>query len=380
MTRTQIPDRDFLRLRTRPEYEVGTDAFRVVDLFCGCGGLTLGLAEAARRNALRLEVPLAVDSDKLAVEVYRANFPKAEVSPSLVESWFDGELGAPLTEVEDEVTQTAGTVHCLAGGPPCQGHSDLNNHTRRDDPRNDLYSRMARAAEVLNPRTVMIENVPAVRHDKGGVVDLVVRQLEELDYIVGTSVLKLNSLGVPQKRKRHILLAVKDCDLDPQEVLDELAKKALNLRRTVRWAIEDLVDIEGDGFDDASTPTDENQARMDWLFDNDQYDLPNDERPDCHRDGEHSYTAMYGRLEWDERAPTITTGFGSMGQGRYVHPSRRRTITPHEAARLQFFPDFFDFSSTSRRGAWARLIGNAVPMKLSLVLGTALIEAGVVID
>jgi DNA (cytosine-5)-methyltransferase 1 len=85
---------------------------------------------------------------------------------------------------------------------------------------------------------------------------------------------------------------------------------------------------------------------------------------------------MYGQLKWDEPAQTITTGFGSMGQGRYVHPSRPRTLTPHEAARLQFFPDWFDFTAGGtqmRRGVWATMIGNAVPPKLTMELGRILL-------
>jgi DNA (cytosine-5)-methyltransferase 1 len=74
---------------------------------------------------------------------------------------------------------------------------------------------------------------------------------------------------------------------------------------------------------------------------------------------------MYGRLHWDRPAQTITSGYGSMGQGRYVHPRERRTLTPHEAARLQMIPDFFDFSDARSRGAWARMIGNAAPWKLA---------------
>lgn len=78
---------------------------------------------------------------------------------------------------------------------------------------------------------------------------------------------------------------------------------------------------------------------------------------------------MYGRLQWEKPAQTLTTGFGSMGQGRYVHPSQERTITPHEAARLQTFPDFFGFSAANTRSAWARMIGNAVPPLLSCNVG-----------
>ena len=80
---------------------------------------------------------------------------------------------------------------------------------------------------------------------------------------------------------------------------------------------------------------------------------------------EHSYKAMYGRLDWNRPAQTITSGFGSMGQGRYVHPELPRTLTPHEAARLQLLPDWMDFAAGGGRGRWARMIGNAAPMKLS---------------
>src|SRR5262249_42014582 len=111
----------------------------------------------------------------------------------------------------------------------------------------------------------------------------------------------------------------------------------------------------------SSTPSELNSKRIAWLFSHGKFDLPNSQRPKCHREKPHSYNSVYGRLRWNLPAQTITTGFGSMGQGRYVHPSRHRTITPHEAARLQCLPDFFVFDAVVSRGAWADLIGNAVP-------------------
>ena len=129
----------------------------------------------------------------------------------------------------------------------------------------------------------------------------------------------------------------------------------------MRWAIEDLVDQTTEtGPDAASRPAPVNLERMQWLIDQDEYDLPNPMRPKCHH-GSHSYTSMYGRLRWDAPAQTITTGFGCMGQGRFVHPAQPRTLTPHEAARLQTLPDFFDLDTRKGRGAWATVIGNAVP-------------------
>jgi DNA (cytosine-5)-methyltransferase 1 len=369
-------DWEFLRLVERPDYETGTSALRLVDLFCGCGGLTLGVARAARRHQLALEIPLAVDSDTDSVAVYRDNFPSAVVEQKRVEEIFDGELGAQLTAGERAVRDRVGRVDILAGGPPCQGHSDLNNHTRRRDPRNALYDRMARAVEVLEPAAVLVENVPAVVKDAQGVVDVAEATIEAAGYVVAHKPLNLGALGIPQRRKRHLLLGAPVGTLDASAILEGLtAPCEIHPARTVRWAIEDIKNkVEHPNpFDEASVPSVDNAERIAWLFDNRRYDLPNHRRPKCHHDEEHTYRSMYGRLRWDEPAQTVTTGFGSMGQGRYIHPGKRRTITPHEAARLQTFPDFFRFTATEWRGAWARMIGNAVPPLLACAITTLVV-------
>lgn len=344
---------------------------RLVDLFCGCGGLSLGVAEAARLLGLGIEIPLAIDVDEDAVAVYRTNFPGADIRAQPVEESIDGGNGSPLTSRERRLARAVGPVDVLVGGPPCQGHSDLNNRTRRSDPRNALYARMARAARVLRPSLVLIENVPTVQHDTKKVVDVTIEALRRAGYVVDHRVVDLALLGAPQRRRRHVVLASCRDGVVPKSVLDALQIRCPeHLFRTVRWAIEDLLDATSDGISDtASTPTDENRKRMRWLLTRDRYDLPNRLRPDCHASN-HSYNSMYGRLAWDMPAQTVTTGFGSMGQGRYVHPARPRTITPHEAARLQMLPDFVDFSAVRTRSALARMIGNAVPP----VLATAICE------
>src|SRR5205823_6332402 len=107
---------------------------------------------------------------------------------------------------------------------------------------------------------------------------------------------------------------------------------------------EDLLDLRSETlFDTAAVHAAVNQRRIEYLFEHDVFDLPNEIRPDCHRLKDHAYHAVYGRMRWNEPAPTITTGFGSTGQGRFVHPLKPRTLTPHEAARLQLIPDFFCF-------------------------------------
>jgi len=130
-------------------------------------------------------------------------------------------------------------------------------------------------------------------------------------------------------------------------------------------------------FDTAPRGDRVNQDRIDWLFDNDEFDLPNARRPACHRNGT-KYTAVYGRMYGDRPAPTLTTGFGSPGQGRFIHPNRRRMITPHEAARLQGFPDSYSFElsngNVTRQGL-NKWIGDAVPSPLAMYVVVAALKS-----
>lgn len=367
-----------LRESRRPDFERGDQRLAVVDLFAGCGGLTLGAAQAAHDRGLALAVPLAVDFERAPIDVFKSNFPNADVQVATVESFFDGDLGDEPTTTELGVVQHVGEVDLLIGGPPCQGHSNLNNHTRRADPKNRLYLRMARAAQVLRPRVMVIENVPAVVHDSQHVVARTRAQLERLGYEVVTSRVELVQLGLPQTRRRHILLAVRADLLAADLPLAELIEFAPEPMQDLWWAIGDLEQTNPDRWlDQPSKMSRENQQRIQWLVEHpDEVNLPNRYRPPCHR-GNHSYVSMYGRLSWSQPAQTITSGFGSMGQGRYVHPSQPRTLTPHEAARIQGFPDYFKFDAAGTRTQLAMIIGNAVPPALTRVLTTRLIDAGI---
>lgn len=147
---------------------------KLVDLFCSCGGMTLGVWEGARSSKRGVSVKLAIDIQKSALDVYKKNFDKWLAYPlqEKVENVFPGERGEKIQPIEREWLKKVGHVDLLVAGPPCQGHSDLNNSTRRDDPRNSLYLRVARAAEILQPKVVVIENVPTVLRDKKQCVGL----------------------------------------------------------------------------------------------------------------------------------------------------------------------------------------------------------------
>ena len=357
-----------------PSGDPSWSKLRIADLFSGCGGLSLGMQRAAHDFGYSLDVRLAVDSDKIATRVFRNLFPTGRTICQAIEKVFDGELGSPETPTETEVADQIGELDFLLGGPPCQGHSNLNNHSRRDDPRNGLYLRMARAAEILSPSAIIVENVPTVRFDVRKAVHRTIETLDEIGYTIGEGVVDLSNLGVPQKRFRHVIIAVRDCAVDPNDIVGKLETPICgHVPRSVRWAIGDLLGADKSNlFDSPSRPFPINQDRIDWLFDNEEIDLPNELRPPCHK-SDHSYTAMYGRMVWDLPAQTVTTGFNCMGQGRYVHPSRRRVITPHEAARLQMLPDFVDLTSVMARKDLAKLIGNTVPPPLSFAIGKMVI-------
>jgi DNA (cytosine-5)-methyltransferase 1 len=349
----------------------------IVDLFCGCGGMTLGAWEAARSRRRRLDIRLAADIGSEAISVYRDNFGQSDASfrQDDIGRLFGGKRGARRDAVERYWIGRLRPLDLLVAGPPCQGHSDLNNSTRRHDPRNLLYLRVARAAELLRPSAVIIENVPAVLLDRTKVVTQAARWLESLGYHITQDVVLLTKFHVPQLRKRHILVATLRKAFDLSTFYDNKRLRYSSVGDYIA-GLEDMVSNNGDLLHRPGQITAESIKRVDYLFDNKAHDLPNRLRPSCHRDKPHAYVSMYGRVHWDKPAQTLTSGFGSMGQGRYVHPTRRRLLTPHEAARIQGFPDFFRFSSARTMTSLREMIANAVPPQFSAILVAALLDEG----
>ena len=355
----------WLQCKRKPISSEKNGEVRIADLFSGCGGLSLGIAEACRALEYKFVPVLAADLAPSALELYKKNFHPLHTIEEPIEMWVDSDIGQSPSQKEQQFIDMLGEIDILIGGPPCQGNSDLNNHTRRADPRNLLYLRMIRCVELLNPKCVLIENVPGVRHDTHNVVDIAINRLRELGYSVDFGTIDMSIIGVPQKRKRFFLIASRIQKVSFERCIERVCTET----RPLSWALNDLLDAEDQSvFNSPAKSSDTNRRRIDYLFDHDLYDLPNSERPDCHRLKNHSYTAVYGRMYWDKPAPTITGGFGSNGQGRFVHPLRRRTLTPHEAARLQFFPDYFDFGNVKRREL-QQIIGNAVPSKAGYAIG-----------
>ncbi len=360
----RVFDRAYLRLSKRSESNTDGPSVRIADLFSGCGGLSLGTQEACSALGHRFKPLLAIDNDVESLSVYKSNFNPATAHTGDIRRFIDGKLGDSPTVNEKMLLRNLKNLDILLAGPPCQGHSDLNNHTRRKDRRNGLYERTGRFAEIARPTHILIENVPNVVHAHDRALDRTIEHLLGIGYDVDTGIVDLSELGVPQRRRRHVLVASLGKFISVKEVC---ARYRVSNVRTVRWAISDLEREEpGFIFTEPGKHSKENSRRINYLFEHDFYDLPDRFRPPCHRNG-HTYKSMYGRMKYDEPSQTITSGFGCPGQGRFIHPTKRRALTPHEAARLQFFPDYFDFTAVKTRSALANMIGNAVPMKLAYV-------------
>ena len=349
-----------------------------MDLFAGCGGLALGAHEAARRHGFSPHCAFASEWNPDALEIFKQNIDPKDWDSASITDLMEGDVGAlDFTTRELRWLKRLNGVELdlLTGGPPCQGHSDLNNHTRRNDPRNSLYLRMARAAQIFKPKLILIENVATVIHAHEDVVNITKTELLKLNYHVAEFTISSWDLGVPQTRRRHFILA----SLTGTPELPALMSAEERQHRTVDWAIDDLRTLSSmdaaSSYDRPARSSTENQRRMQWLIDNNAYDLPDEHRPSCHRDKAHNYPAVYGRLHGDEPAPTITSGFAANGQGRFTHPNANpgRPLTPHEAARIQTFPDWFDFGERKRK-VYSTTIGNAVPPLMAMRVTESLLK------
>lgn len=358
-----------------------TETIRIVDLFCGAGGFSAGLASAGAAAGLRTDFAACVDLDQSGLEVFGFNLkPRLRLRRNVDAMLdflvrYDGEesrFAYPPDILEPTLADLVGKVDMVVGGPPCQGHSNLNNHTRRTDLRNSLYLTVPAMAVALKAKSVIIENVPSVLRDRSRVVDKA-RSILQRHYTVQEAVLESDRLGVAQQRKRHFLIATQGPTVELEALREHLHLEQM----TVSDAIGDLEQLVGTtAFDTPAELSQQNRDRVDFLFDNNIHNLPNAERPDCHKDG-HTYPSVYGRLFSDKPSQTITGGFLSPGRGRYVHPTQRRGLTPHEGARLQGFADSFEFKRADGEKLgnkdYSKLIGDAVPPPMAYAVGLACI-------
>jgi DNA (cytosine-5)-methyltransferase 1 len=365
--------------RTRPQ--LSSSQIRIVDLFSSVGGLTLGVAKALIERGFAPKPVFAADVDADALSVYQANWPTAFtfnnsvrhlVDSKVLGSGEDSRFAYSPKIIDPQLSELVGSVDILLAGPPCQGHSSLNNYSRGNDPRNELYLLVPAVAVALGVRHVIIENVPGVTRERNNVVGTSANLLEKAGYKISSGVLNADKFGWPQTRKRFFMIASRDSEPINLETIEE---KFGQPAQNIMWAIGELQDSPRDNLMNSEAElSPENQTRIKHLFQENLFNLPLHLRPKCHQQGT-SYTASYGRMYPDAPAPTLTTGLFSPGRGRFVHPSQPRTLTPREAARIQGFPDWYQFDPNGKttRTNLSKWIGDAVPSILGSIAVSALI-------
>lgn len=332
-----------------------------VDLFSGAGGLSLGLRSAG------FEPALAVDTDRQALETYRRNLGEHTLLAKAED--------LTVQSIEQVTGIPVGSYSLVAGGPPCQGFSVQRRGARKDS-RNSLVREFARLALALRPQMILMENVPAIFGARGSdELTAMVAALDGAGYQHTRKILEAADYGVPQRRRRAFLVAWSP------EVEGFAFPRATHSRdgwSTVEEALRGLPEPGESGalavlanhVRVRSTPL--NEARIALVPPGGgRRDLPVEMQLACHlRAGDHRHLDVFGRMQWDKPAPTITAVFDNFTRGRFAHPRDNRSITAREGARLQSFPDQFIF--TGPKKDVARQVGNAVPPRLAYHLGVAL--------
>jgi len=313
----------------------------VLELFAGCGGMLLGFKNAG------FQTVLANEWDASACETIRRNLTD-RVAQCAIE-----EIDRfPLADV-------------VAGGPPCQGFSNLGERVP-NDPRRQLWRHFFRAVSDAQPSVFVMENVPPILKSQEYVE--IEKLSKSMGYEIAGRVLNAADYGVPQTRKRAIIIGVKQgapTHPKPTHSASENGDSSLLPWQTVRAAIGDLpIEPDGQNWHIGRNPTPMSLKRYKCIpLGGNRFDLPPKLTPDCWKRKTKGGTDLFGRLWWDRPAVTIRTEFYKPEKGRYLHPEANRPITHREAARLQGFPDTFDFQGS--RIQVGIQIGNAVPPRLA---------------
>ena len=321
-----------------------------IDLFGGAGGLSCGLKQAGFR------VLACVEMDEAAAASYNMNHKKHVMYQEDIRNL------EPETVLRDTGLKP-GELDLLAGCPPCQGFSSHRTRNKRrsvSDSRNSLVLQFLRFAKVMRPKAILIENVAGLAKDWR--VKRIKSELGALGYLFNENSIGVKDAadyGVPQRRRRMILKVSRF-----GYISDPLFARE---RKTVRDAICDKLAPPGESGDALHDFPEERSRRVAEIIKlipkdgGSRFDLPKKYWLSCHTRYPGGYADVYGRMAWDDVAPTITGGCVSPSKGRYLHPSQNRTITLREAALLQTFPDNYRFSLTNGKQSVALMIGNALP-------------------
>ncbi len=356
--------------------------YRVIDLFAGCGGFSVGFEQAG------FSIVKAVEYDKTIAKSYSHNHKGTIL------------LSEDIGNVDNEFYFSRGESDVIIGGPPCQGFSMAgarirNKNTFIEDPRNYLFLHYVNIVRIVRPKVFVLENVKGIlSKDNGAIFKEIVSTFSNPlffngdRYFLHYKVCRAVDYGVPQQRERVVVIGVLNYDYD----IDAVFKETRNDIKRFDGHFFDPVSLR-DAISDLSSPTKDGVVELQpCLSQYQEYLRKGCKTTNNHTASNHSSVAImrmrrvkagqnwqilkedissvhsgaYGRLAWDMPTMTITTRFDTPAGGRFIHPIENRTLTPREAARVQSFPDSFEF--IGNKTIICKQIGNAVPPKMAYFL------------
>jgi len=321
--------------------------FTAIDLFSGCGGATTGLKKAG------FEVLSAIDINEKAVKVYKLNHPDVKVVNDDIEK-------VDLSIFTKNLNIDEGSLDLIVACPPCQGFSKLRTRNREEpanDKRNNLVLEIVKFVKILYPKFLLIENVPGLLKDWR--IKEVKHQLENMGYLYSCNIIDAADYGIPQRRKRMILMASRLGDI--------VAPVIKYKKKTVRDAIGKIEPPEKSKKKLHSILSEHNEKvykRIKSIPKNGggRNNLNPEHQLLCHnKHGFNGFRDVYGRMSWDCVAPTLTRFCINPSKGRFIHPEQDRAISLYEAMILQTFPKSYKFPLEIGRGNIASMIGEALP-------------------
>jgi DNA (cytosine-5)-methyltransferase 1 len=330
--------------------------YAAIDVFSGCGGMTEGLRGAG------FKVLAGIEIDAAASITYQLNHPDTFLFSKDIRLLQTQEILNKLHLKKDE-------LDLLAGCSPCQGFSRMRTGNRKEavnDPRNDLVLEFVRLAEDLGPRTLLFENVPGLMSDAR--FSTMIERLKNAGYELDYKAINLVDYGIPQRRKRLILLGSRLSK--PSLPIGTYTEKRVTVKEAIGLCPQP--DKSEDPLQKSLSTHSKEVAERIRAIPKDggsRTALGQDAQLACHKrlDG---YKDVYGRMAWKKPAPTITRFCVNPSKGRYIHPDQDREITLREASLLQTFPPTYNFPLTDvGRGAIASMIGEALPPRFAEVLG-----------
>ena len=346
--------------------EINNKKIGVIDLFCGIGGLTHGFVKQ------QFNVLAGIDNDLTCKYAFEKNNDAKFISESVTNI-----NGDALNSIYSDAD-----IKILVGCAPCQPFSSytFKDKKKRDKEKWKLLYEFSRLIKETSPHIISMENVAQLLNFKAApVFHDFIGELKKLGYKVSYEIVNCNEYGIPQNRKRLILLGSKFGEIN----LIEKSHNKSNYR-TVKDAIGNLPPIEDgeisayDSMHVSRKLSPLNKQRIiNTPYGGSWKDWPEELILACHKKASgKSYPSVYGRMKWDEPSPTMTTHCTGLGNGRFGHPKQNRAISLREAALLQTFPTNYDFFDSNNQKAstvlLSRHIGNAVPVRLGEVVAESI--------